>query len=897
MAKRATKPDPLATYNAKRDFAKTAEPAGQLGDVPGNIFMVQKHDATRLHWDFRLELDGVLKSWAVTRGPSLNPDDKRLAVQTEDHPMGYATFEGTIPKGEYGGGTVMLWDRGTWEPVPGKDPRKTIEEGHLHFTLHGERMKGEWLMIRLKPRGGEKRANWLLRKIDDAFAGASGDLVDRALTSVATGRTMTEIAAGKGGGREWHSNKGDALHSEEAVPRRRPGPSSTTSAAGPRPSPGTKKGKLPDFRKPQLATLVDHVPTGSAWLHEVKYDGYRTLVAVGGGKAKAYTRTGLDWSDRFAAIVEAATATIPQPCLIDGEVVALDAQGRPSFQALQASLKEGTGTLAFFAFDILELAGEDLTALPNIERKQKLATLLDGIPAPIHYSDHITGHGEKLLAGLCGEGMEGIISKRADAPYRAGLRTKTWLKIKCLHRQEFVIVGWTPSDKGRGFRSLLLGVHEGESLRYAGKVGTGFGMAMIDDLMEKMAPLERKTAPVDAPRAAVRGAHWLTPKLVAEIAYTEVTDEGLLRHPSFIALREDKPADEVKLETPSPLGGAKGTEVPGALRSPEAGRGPSRSDGKGEGVTDKPTSRPKKKTLSQPSPARGEGSASTSGVTISNPTRVVYPESGITKGQLADYYEALAGPILAWLADRPASLVRCPQGRAKHCFFQKHDGGNFGDAVRQVPIREKDGSTEPYLYIDDAKGLLTCVQMGGIEFHGWGSKVADVEKPDRLVFDLDPDEGLGFDAVKTAAFQLRDVLGEIGLATWPMLSGGKGVHVVAPLDASRDWVAVKDFAHRFALAISEAHPDRFTANMKKVERKGRIFLDWLRNQRGATAVMPYTVRARPNAPVAAPIGWDELEDIDKGGHFTIADADDLLKRAASKALRDWGVANQRLPEL
>jgi bifunctional non-homologous end joining protein LigD len=747
-------------------------------------------------------------------------------------------------------------------------------------------MKGEWLLIRLKRRPGEKRDNWLLRKIDDEFAGGSGDLVDRALTSVTTGRTMTEIASGKGGAREWQSNRGDAVHSEEKTspksssPRRRGSitskPSDSRASANMdsrlRGNGGVAKGKIPPFQSPQLATLVDHVPTGSNWLHEVKYDGYRTLIAVGGGKAKAFTRTGLDWSDRFAPIVEAAAATITQPALIDGEVVALDAKGHPSFQALQASLKDGTGTLAYFAFDILNLGGRDLTGLSNLDRKAELERLLKEVPAPIHYSDHVIGNGEKLFDSLCGEGMEGIVSKRADAPYRVGLRTKTWLKVKCLHRQEFVIVGWTPSDKGRGFRSLLLGVHEGDGLRYTGKVGTGFGMDLIDDLMTRMKPLERKTATVEAPRAAVRGAHWIAPKLVAEIAFTEVTDEGLLRHPSFIGLREDKPEAEVVMESPSSVGETRRDEGSKGKRAPRAGKG---------------------QTLTQPSLPRGEGS----GVVISNPDRVIFPESGITKGQLADYYEHLAGPILEWLSDRPVSLVRCPQGRAKQCFFQKHDAGSFGDAVKHVPIREKDGSTQPYLYLDDAKGMLTCVQMGGIEFHGWGSKIADVEMPDRLVFDLDPDEGLGFDEVKKAALQLRDVLGEIGLATWPMLSGGKGVHVVAPLDASRDWVAVKDFAHRFALAISEAHSERFTANMKKVERKGRIFLDWLRNQRGATAVLPYTVRARPNAPVAAPIGWDELERIDKASHFTISDAEELLKRAGSRALKGWGRAEQTLPSL
>ena len=844
LVKKAT--DLLAKYNAKRDFTKTAEPAGVLAKDDRHIFMVQKHDATRLHWDFRLELDGVLKSWAVTRGPSPNPDDKRLAVRTEDHPLSYATFEGTIPKGQYGGGTVMLWDRGTWTPMPGKDPRKTLEQGHLHFTLDGERMKGEWLLIRLKPRGNERTENWLLRKIDDEHSGGSGDLVDRCLTSVASGRTMTEIAAGKGGKSQWNSNRDADDQPEVAAPP--PKPVKIRPAA-------KGSGKMPPFRKPQLATLVDHVPSGSSWMHEIKYDGYRTLIAVGGGKAKAYTRTGLDWSDRFAPIVKAA-GQLEGSALIDGEVVALDQDGRPSFQALQASLKDGSGTLAYFAFDLLTLDGEDLTALPNLDRKERLKGLLVGAPQAIRFSDHVLGHGEKLFDSLCKQGLEGVVSKRADAPYRVDKRTQSWLKVKCLHRQELVIVGWTPSDKGRGFRSLLLGLHENGALRYAGKVGTGFGMATIDDLMTRMKPLERKTATVEAPRAAVRGAHWLTPKLVAEIAFTEWTDEGVLRHPSFLGLREDKSEKDVVREMPADI----------------------------------PVEIPKAK-------ARAAEASDHAGVKISNPDRVIYPESGITKGQLADYYTALADPILAWLASRPVSLVRCPQGRAKHCFFQKHDAGSFGDAVKHVPIREKDGHEEPYLYLDDARGMLTCVQMGAIEFHGWGSKVADVEMPDRLVFDLDPDEGLDFNDVKKAALQLRDVLGEIGLATWPMLSGGKGIHVVAPLDASRDWVAVKDFASRFSKAIAQAHPERFTANMKKVERKGRIFLDWLRNQRGATAVLPYTARARPNATVAAPVLWDEFDDIDKAGHYTIADAEELLQRAASKSLRDWGRADQRLPDL
>jgi len=869
--------DPLARYNAKRDFKKTAEPAGQSSDRRtangGHRFLVQKHDATRLHYDFRLELDGVLKSWAVTRGPSPNPEDKRLAVRTEDHPLAYADFEGTIPKGEYGGGTVMLWDEGTWEPAPGKDPSKTIEEGHLHFTLHGRRMKGEWILIRLKPRAGERGENWLLRKVEDDHAGASGDLVDKALTSVRSERTMVQIAEGKS---VWHSNR-KADDQPEAKPapssssRRRPGSSRATSArtataeldSGLRRNDGKEKrgarsnAPLPAFRPPQLATLVDQPPTGTGWIHEVKYDGYRCLLAVAPGTAKAYTRSGQDWSDRFATIVAAAAHANIGPALIDGEVVALGADGKPNFQALQASIKEGSGDFAYFAFDLIEEDGEDLAALPNIERKRRLQALLDGVSAPIRYAEHVETSGETMLKALCGEGYEGIVSKRADAPYR-GRRTQAWLKIKCTRRQEFVIVGWTPSDKsGRRFRSLLLGVHDSGGLRYAGKVGTGFNADTAEMLMERMRPLARDTATVEAPRAAVRGAQWISPKLVAEIAFTETTDDGVLRHPSFLGLREDKPATEVVVETPEPVAEAK---------------------------------------KAAPSRAKKAGDDKPFGVAISNRDRVVYPESGITKGQLADYYAAVAAPMLEWLAHRPVSLVRCPQGRAKHCFFQKHDAGSFGDAVKHVPIREKDGHEEPYLYVDDGTGLMTCVQMGTIEFHGWGSLADDVEAVDRLVFDLDPDEGLGFEEVKRAAVQLRDVLGEMGLVSDPMLSGGKGVHVVVPLDRSKRWPEVKDFAHRFAEAMASAHPERFTANMKKVQRTGRIFLDWLRNQRGATAVLPYSARARPKATVAAPITWDELDGLDAPGRYTIADAEELVKRAGSKALKSWARTKQALPD-
>jgi bifunctional non-homologous end joining protein LigD len=811
----------IATYNQKRDFTKTGEPKGKKGRGQGDSFVVQKHDASRLHWDFRLEMDGVLKSWAVPKGPSIDPADKRLAVRTEDHPLDYGTFEGTIPEGEYGGGTVMLWDRGRWIPEPGKDPRKTIEEGHLHFTLEGERMKGEWVMFRLKGRPGEKGENWMLKKVDDQFTGAGESLVEEGLTSVTTARTMAEIAAGSD---EWRSSRGGRGKKKAGV-------------------------KPPKFQPPQLATLVDSVPSGSDWLFEYKYDGYRLLLATGGGAATAWTRNGHDWSDRFRGLVKAA-AKLPAGCLIDGEAVALGESGQPDFGLLQRVLKDdGSADLAFYAFDLLVDRGEDITKLPNLERKERLAALLKGVASPILYGDHILAKGEALFDAICKEGGEGIIAKKASAPYR-GARGRNWLKVKCIARQEFVILGWQASDRRRGFRSLHLGLREGKTLTYVGKVGTGFDTRMMADLSEAMKPLATDGPAAKVPRAAMRGSHWIEPVLVAEVAFTEFTKAGTLRHPSFVGLRADKKANQVVREVARPLAKADKADA---------------------------------------------STAADFGVRISNPDRVIFPEDKLTKGDLADYYAAVEAIFLKDAARRPMTLVRCPQGRGKACFFQKHDNGALGDMVKQVAIAEKDGTKEDYLWFDDPRGVLACVQMGTIEFHGWGSRIKPLEKPDRLVFDLDPDEGLGFDKVKLAAQRLRAALGDLGLETFPLLSGGKGIHVVAPLDSTADWPKVKSFAERFSRAIAEAEPETFTANIRKSQRKGRIFLDWLRNQRGATAVMPYSARARTNAPVAAPVDWSELDSIDSAAAFTIRDADTLIERAGSSLLAGWGEAPQSLP--
>lgn len=602
----------------------------------------------------------------------------------------------------------------------------------------------------------------------------------------------------------------------------------------------------PAFRPVQLATLVDAVPAGDRWIHEMKYDGYRTLVAVGGGEARAYTRSGLDWSGRFPSILSDARQLKVQSALIDGEAVVLDPEGRSNFQKLQGALKGAPASIDYFAFDLLELNGDDLTSLPLFERKAKLKSILPAKGTHIRYSDHIQGNGEKLLKSFCAAGLEGVVSKLANSRY-VGARAGSWVKTKCIKRQEFVIAGWTPSDKSRAFRSLILAVHDGGTLRYAGKVGTGFDAAELARLMKIMAPLEQKAATVEAPRAEVRGAHWLRPRLVAEIAYTEMTNERTLRHPSYLGLREDKKPEAVVLET-------------------------------------------EHHAAELPAPA-------TSTVVITSRDRVIYPEANITKGQLADYYAAVAEIMLPWIGSRPISLVRCPQGRAKQCFFQKHDAGSFGETVHHIAIVEKDGHEEPYLYIDDADGLMTCVQMGTIEFHGWGARIEDVAKADRLIFDLDPDEGLDFEAVREAAFQFRDILKSMGLETFPMVTGGKGVHVIAPLTPKAEWPQVKDFAYRLAQAVAQNDPKHFTAALAKARRKGRIFVDYLRNQRGATAVMPYSARTRAGASVAAPISWGEMKTIDSPAHFHIGDAPELVRRTSSKTLAGWGRAEQVLPDI
>ena len=794
----------LADYVARRDFSRTAEPRGDAGrkrkDRP--LFVVQKHDATRLHYDFRLEWDGVLLSWAVTRGPSSDPSAKRLAVRTEDHPLDYGDFEGTIPKGQYGGGTVMLWDQGWWAPQ--EDFEEGLKEGKLKFVLHGERMKGGWALVRMRPRKGEKRENWLLIKEHDAFEEDDEDaLTERYATSVASARAMDEIAEGRKPKRR------------KKAAQRKAKESRSFSRARPR------------FRKVQLARLTDSVPEGDDWLHETKFDGYRCLAALGKGGVVLYTRSGLDWTDRYAGLPEAFAALDCENALIDGEVVSADPGKGSPFSALQRDLEEGRPVL-FMAFDLLELNGENLAKTPLAGRKALLEQLLAGRPkgSPIRYSEHVRGNGAKIFEAVEKAGGEGIVSKAADSNY-AGTRSGTWRKIKAKRRQEFIVGGWSPSQaKGRPFASLLVGSRENGELHYRGRVGGGLGEDDLERLWSELKTRGRETCPFEeVPSDVARAAHWVTPDLVVEVEYAELTDQDIIRHGVYRGLREDKEAKMVKLETPD------------------------------EGA--------------------GKQTATYLGVRVSSANRVVFPDAGCTKGDVAAYYAKAADRMLDLAGNRPVSLLRCPDGRDGDCFFQKHAGKGFPDAIGSVDIEESSGKTEPYMVISQKAGFVAAAQMGAIEFHIWGSRADNLEKPDRLVFDLDPDEGLGFGDVKRAAVEVRDLLADIGLDSVPMVTGGKGVHVIVPLRRTAEWETVTVFARTVAAFFAERDPDRYVATMSKAKRKGKIFVDWLRNDRGSTAIAPYSIRARKGAPVAIPLSWDELAGLKSANGFDMPAA---LKR-------------------
>lgn len=817
----------LETYRRKRDFSRTREPEGtaeQPGE--GRSFVIQKHDARRLHYDFRLEMDGVLKSWAVTRGPSLVPGDKRLAVHVEDHPLEYGGFEGTIPKGEYGGGTVIVWDRGTWTPIG--DARRGYRKGHLDFNLHGEKLRGRWHLVKMASRRGEKRENWLLIKGDDSFARgeADPDILEQRPESVISGRLIADVEDEAPG---WSSKTGRIDPIPAADPPVKP--------SGIK---GARKAKDPGFVPPALAALRATAPTGSRWLHEIKFDGYRLQAHIADGKTRLLTRSGLDWTGKFGSAVPAVFAALPlRTAIIDGEMVVEAAGGASDFSALQADIAEGrTDRFRFYAFDLLYLDGYDLRGSSLVDRKAALKTCLEGANPVIAYSEHFDEEGEIILRHACRLSLEGVVSKVRTGKYPAG-RSNEWIKSKCSDRQEFVIAGYVPSTTSdNAIGSLVLGYHDKDGLVHAGRVGTGFGRKMAEDLYRRLEPLRREDSPFAAPldAEARRGVRYAEPQLVAEVEFRSWTADRLLRHASFRGLREDKPATEIVREDTM------------------------------------------KATVTDAAPAAR--------VRLTHPDRVYWKDAGVTKEGLAGYY-AQVWPFMApFVVSRPLALLRCPTGSEGQCFFQKHAWKGHHKAILTLDD-PNDSSEEPILAIDGLDGLIGLVQAAVLEIHPWQAALNDLERPDQIVIDLDPGEGVEWTKVIDAAREVRARLAGASLESFVKTTGGKGLHVVAPLKPAAGWEDVKAFTKGLAEAMAADSPDRFVATIAKAKRRGRILVDYLRNQRGATAVAPYSTRARAGAPVAMPLDWDELSPAVGPAYFTAANAVVRLANLSSDPWRDF----------
>ncbi len=798
----------LATYRSKRRFGKTPEPKGRKAKAQGRGFVVQKHAARRLHYDLRLELDGVLKSWAVTRGPSLVPGEKRLAVAVEDHPIEYGAFEGTIPKGEYGGGTVIVWDRGLWDPLG--DPHKGLAKGHLDFELDGEKLRGKWHLVRMAKKPRDKHDNWLLIKSDDEAArdARAPDILEERPESVETRREIEDVEGEAAG---WSSKSGRIVASKRE------------SSATPAQLQGARRAPMPAFVPPALASPARKAPSGKGWIHEIKFDGYRLQARIESGEAKLLTRSGLEWTDKFGReIVHAFKALPVETALVDGELVVETDTGVSDFSALQADLSEGrTDRFVFYAFDLLYLDGRDLRRVPLEARKSALANLLAEHPGALRRSEHFEDDGERVRRHACRLGLEGIVSKRRDRPYRSG-RTPDWLKAKCVLRQEFVIGGFMASTVSRrAVGSLALGLYEGKKLVPVGRVGTGFTASVAEALLRRLEPLRVTKSPFSRPldAAAARHLRYVEPELVAEVEFRGFTAEGNLRQASFKGLREDKPAREVAREE-------EGETMPDQHRSQ---------------------------------------------VKLTHPDRVYWPDAGVTKEGLADYYMEVWPRIAPFVTRRPLALLRCPDGLAGDCFFQKHAWKGLDRSIRRL-ADPKDKDEDPVLVIEDLDGLVALVQAGVLEIHPWGSTTAHLERPDILVFDLDPGEGVAWQDVIEAAFEVRSRLAELGMTGFVKTSGGKGLHVVVPLEPKATWPAAKSFAKSIADEMSADAPDRFVATITKAKRRGKILVDYLRNGRGATAVAPYSTRARPGACVSLPIDWTELGSITGAAYFTLANA-------------------------
>ena len=866
-------PDDLSLYRAKRDFSKTAEPSGEspVAASPRNRFVIQKHDATRLHYDFRLELDGVFKSWAVTRGPSLDPADKRLAVEVEDHPLDYGDFEGTIPKGQYGGGTVQLWDRGYWEPLETQSPQAALAKGELKFSLEGGRLHGSWVLVRLKhdrqaTRGKKPpRNNWLLIKHRDEHAApGEGETILAQDRSIASGRAMADIAAGKGKAPKPFMLANSRTAKADAVWQSKPAARSPARKIGTHAEPAAKRSakslSIPPFVAPQLCESVERPPAGKDWVHEIKFDGYRVQLRVDDHVATIKTRKGLDWTAKFAAI--AADAAPLTDCMIDGEIVALDDHGAPDFAALQAALSEGqTDNLVLFAFDLLFAESADFRNSPLEERKAELRKrLTSSVKSPrIRYVEHFETGGDAVLQSACKLSLEGIVSKRREAPYESG-RSGAWTKAKCRAGHEVVIGGW--STTAGKFRSLLVGVYRGDHFVYVGRVGTGYGEAKVKALLPHLK--EKAAAPspfsgMGAPKKEA-GVHWVKPELVAEIEFAGWTGDGMVRQAAFKGLREDKPAREVEAEKPA---------------------------------------RPSATPVAQPSVTFGKVKAAVMDVAISNADKELWPHAEdakpVTKLDLATYFETVGDWMLPHIKGRPCSIIRAPDGIDAEQFFQRHATRGTSNLLNLVTVF---GDKKPYLQIDRKEGLAAVAQIAGIELHPWNCQPGEPETPGRLVFDLDPGPDVSFAQVVTGALEMKQRLETLGLAAFCKTTGGKGLHVVTPLARNKkgklDWPTAKDFARRVCVAMARDNPDAYLVNMAKRLREGRIFLDYLRNDRMATAVAPLSPRARPGAHVSMPLTWSQVKkDLDPA-RYTIRTTPGLLKK--TKAWADYCDAERPLAE-
>lgn len=767
--------DLLHEYNKKRDFKITKEPSGKKKVSKAKskklIFVVQEHHASHLHYDFRLELDGVLKSWAVPKGPSLNPADKRLAVQTEDHPLPYAKFHGTIPQGEYGGGEVFIWDNGTWE-AEGDDPVGDLEKGHLKFKLKGKRLSGSFVLVRIRYKGSDSQKNWLLIKHLDA------------VSKVTKKKTSKKVAKKK--------------------------------------SAPLGKDRWPGFIPPQLPRLVTEVPEQSGgWIHEMKFDGYRMQAHLKNGIGQFFTRNALDWSNTFPHLLNALEQISAHNVIFDGEVVALDQAGKTHFQMLQNSLKsKNDNNLRYYIFDILYLDGKDLRDLPLLERKQILKETLKSAPEHILYSEHILEDGHEFYKLSCEHQLEGIVSKLADSPYRSG-RNDLWAKTKCSSRQEFIIGGWTDPQGGRtGIGALLLGINEGKKLRYAGRVGTGFSTETLRAIKKELSTLETEESPFSINSPKGKDIHWVRPVKICEVSFGNWTDEGILRTPVFKRMREDKRPKEIHME-----------------RAKE----------------------------------------------ISSPDKIIFKKEKITKKDVSEFYQAIAKEMLPYLKDRPLSLVRCPNGSEGTCFFQKHFTGTIPDSFHTFPVKEEKGQGI-YVSIDSAAGLQEFVQLNAFEIHAWNCDKDDYMHPNQIVMDFDPGPDVPWKDVVDAAFELKEMLEDLDLESFVKLTGGKGIHVHIPIAPLYDWDQVKSFTQGLALELVSRNPSRYIANMSKKLRKNKIFVDYLRNGYGATAVVPYSLRAKPLSAIALPLEWTELRRVKSPQEFTMNKA---LKKIKSRKRDPW----------